>query len=186
MNYFVHEKAVVDEGARIGEGSKIWHFAHIRGSAILGKNVIVGKSSYVDAEVIIGDNVKIQNLCSIFHGVRIGNNVFIGPHVAFTNDLYPRATGEWNITETTVEDGVSIGANSTIVCGITLGKHALIGAGTVVNKDVPPHGLVVGNPSRLIGWVCFCARKVAGKDFGGGELICKHCGSTIQINLDNL
>ncbi len=183
VNYYVHETAVVEEGASIGEGTKIWHFAHVRSTASLGKNVIVGKSSYIDAEVKIGDNVKVQNLVSVYNGVTIGNDVFVGPHVAFTNDLHPRVTEEWEITRTSVEDGVSIGANSTIICGNILGRYSLIGAGSVVNKDVPPHALVVGNPARLIGWVCYCARKIAGRDFKGGKVVCEHCGRTVEVNL---
>jgi len=169
----------------MGKGTKIWHFAHVRTGAELGENVIVGKSSFVDTKVKIGNNVKIQNLVSVYHGVTIGNNVFVGPHVAFTNDLYPRAEGEWEITETNVADGASIGANATIVCGNDIGSYALVAAATVVTKPVPAHGLVVGNPGRLIGWVCFCARKIAGKDLSHGshEIKCPHCGrkNTIKV-----
>lgn len=180
---FIHEKAVVDEGASIGEGSKIWHFSHIRGTATLGKNVIVGKSSYIDVNVNIGNNVKIQNLVSVYDGVTIEDNVFVGPHVTFTNDLYPRATGDWKIVPTQVKKGASIGANATILCGNTLGKYCLIAAGSVVIKDVPDHGLVAGNPARLIGWVCICARKLSstGIKQGKNELKCEYCGETILI-----
>ena len=159
-SFYSHETATVENEAKIGEGSKIWHYAHIRSGAVLGKNTIVGKSSYIDTNVIIGDNVKVQNLVSIYDGVQIGNNVFIGPHVAFTNDLRPRIAVGWKLIKTKVEDGVSIGANSTIICGITLGKFCFVGAGSVVTKDVPTRGLVYGNPAKLKGWVCKCGNKI--------------------------
>lgn len=180
---FVHDLAVVDEGASIGTGSYIWHFVHVRGSAKLGNNVIVGKSSYIDANVVIGNNVKIQNLVSVYDGVTIGNDVFVGPHVVFTNDLFPRAQGEWSICRTIVEDGVSIGANSTIICGNTLGKNCLVAAGSVVTKNIPPHGLVMGNPARLRGYVCFCANKISGTDLEQGEhqITCERCGKQNHI-----
>ncbi len=179
---FVHPTAVVDEGASIGEGSKIWHFAHVRGGAKVGKNAIVGKSSYIDTGVELGNNVKVQNLVSIYNGVKIGNDVFVGPHVAFTNDLHPRAAGEWQISPTIVEDGASIGANATIVCGTTLGNHCLIAAGSVVIRSVPAHALVAGNPATIKGWVCKCARKIAGRDLPSGthEIKCSHC-HTINV-----
>jgi len=182
---FVHQTAVVEDGAQLGDGTKIWHFAHVRTGAQLGENVIVGKSSFIDIDVSIGNNVKIQNLVSVYHGVTIGDNVFVGPHVVFTNDLYPRALGDWQITETMVEDGVSIGANATIVCGNNLGKNCLIGSGSVVTKPVPPHALIVGNPGRLLGWVCLCARKIADKDLEEGThiLTCQHCGRENKIEV---
>ena len=132
---FIHPTATIDPDVTINANSKIWHYVHIRTGASLGKNVSVGKSSYIDANVKIGDNVKIQNLVSIYQGVTIESNAFIGPHVAFTNDLFPRAhNNNWKIQKTTVEEGVSIGANSTIICGSRLGKHCFIGAGTIVTK----------------------------------------------------
>ncbi|MCE7736491.1 MAG: N-acetyltransferase [Candidatus Heimdallarchaeota archaeon] len=185
---FIHETAVVDEGSSLEEGCKIWHFAHVRKGAKLGRNVILGKSSYVDTGVIIGNNVKIQNLVSVYNGVTIGNDVFIGPHVAFTNDLYPRASGSWEICKTIIKDGVSIGANATILCGITIGPLALIAAGSVVIGDVPANGFVAGNPAKLKGYVCKCARKLLPATTSPGSYteICPHCEQTNNINVEKI
>ena len=162
MSHYAHPTAIVEPGCEIGEGTKIWHFCHIRKGSKIGKNCIIGKGVYVDADVEIGDNVKIQNNVSVFKGVKIGNGVFVGPHVCFTNDLYPRAVDpsgallaatEWNLAETIVDDGVAIGANSTVVAGTRLGKWSLVGAGSVVTKSVPAYALVYGNPARIRGIV---------------------------------
>lgn len=181
--YYSHPTATIDAGAQIGENSKIWHYAHIRDGAIIGNDVIVGKSSYIDTNTIIGDQVKIQNLVSVYSGVTIENKVFVGPHVVFTNDLFPRATGDWEITPTLVKQGASIGANSTVICGITIGENALIGAGSVVTKDVPDFALVRGNPARIAGYVCVCARKVLPKDTKTGihKIQCNHCKRDLEI-----
>lgn len=151
-NFFKHETAIVSNTSIIGDNTNIWHFSHIRENSNIGKNVSIGQNVYIDEGVVIGDNCKIQNNVSIYKGVIIGKNVFIGPSVVFTNDLYPKVDG-WNekrITSTIVEDSVSIGANSTIICGIKLMKNSLIGAGSVVTKDVPENKLVYGNPARVI------------------------------------
>ncbi|MHA1742885.1 N-acetyltransferase [Candidatus Heimdallarchaeota archaeon] len=180
-NVKIHPTAIVEDDVEIGEGTSIWHHAHVRKNAHLGKKCILGKGVYVDAEVTIGDGVKIQNRVSIYHGVTIGNNVFLGPHVVFTNDLYPRAFNqEWKIVKTKVEDGVSIGANSVIICGITLGKFAMIGSGSVITKDVPEHALVFGNPARIRGYVCKCGLKVFPKPPEGekvdvSKFVCENC-----------
>jgi acetyltransferase-like isoleucine patch superfamily enzyme len=156
---FIHPLAVVDEGAQIGEGTKVWHFAHIRGSAKIGGGCIIGKDVYVDANVVIGNNVKIQNGVSVYQGVTLEDDVFCGPHMTFTNDLYPRAFGDsWEIADTLVKRGASIGANATILCGITLGDYCMIGSGAVVTKDVPAHSLVIGNPAEIAGFVCKCGQ----------------------------
>ena len=151
----IHETAIVEEGAKIGEKTNIWHFAHVRKDAEIGKNCNIGKDVYIDLKVKIGDNCKIQNFASLYHGLTIGNDVFVGPHVCFTNDLYPRAKiwSDEKIAKTIVKDGASLGANSTIIAGTTIGKHAMIGAGAVVTKDVPDYALVVGNPARIVGKV---------------------------------
>lgn len=167
---FIHPSAEVETGATIGEGSKIWHLAHIRRDAQLGANCVIGRGVFVDAGVHIGDSVKIQNYVSVFHGVTIEDGVFVGPHVCFTNDMFPRAVNpdmslkaadDWVLSETLVKAGAAIGANSTIVCGITIGRWAMIGSGSVVTKDVPDYALVVGNPARIIGYVTASGKRVA-------------------------
>lgn len=162
MAYFKHPTAVV-ESNNIGNGTMVWHFAHVRKGAKIGKNCVIGKGVYIDEAVEIGKGIKIQNFVSIYKGVRIEDEVLIGPAVTFTNDLYPRAFswGGDKITLTEVRKGASIGANSTIVCGVTIGCYAMIGAGSVVTKDVPPFGLVYGNPAELKGFVCYCGRKLS-------------------------
>ena len=152
INFFKHESSDVSDESYIGENTKIWHFSHIRENVNIGKKVTIGQNVYIDEGVKIGDNCKIQNNVSIYKGVTIGDNVFIGPSVTFTNDLYPKVD-DWDeskIIETLVEDFVSIGANSTIVCGIKLMKNCLIGAGSVVTKDIPKNKLAYGNPAIVI------------------------------------
>lgn len=182
---FIHKSAFIDEGAKIGDGSKIWHFVHVRSTAEIGKNVIIGKGCYIDSNVKIGNNVKIQNLVSVYDGVSIENEVFVGPHVTFTNDLHPRAEGKWNVVKTKIKTGASLGANSTIICGNTIGEYALVAAGSVVTKNVPDHALVAGNPAKLLGWVCFCAHRIAGKELAKGDysLKCETCGKINKINV---
>ncbi len=167
---YVHATALIEDGATIGEASKIWHYVHVRRNARVGANCVIGRGVFIDEGVQVGNAVKIQNYVSVFHGVTIADGVFIGPHVCFTNDMWPRAitpdgtvksADDWECTETVVERGASIGANSTIVCGTTIGAWSLVGAGSVVTKSVPAHGLVVGNPARLIGYVCKCGRRAA-------------------------
>jgi UDP-2-acetamido-3-amino-2,3-dideoxy-glucuronate N-acetyltransferase len=167
---FIHPSAEVENDVVIGEGSKIWHLAHIRRGAHLGNNCVIGRGVFIDAGVQIGSSVKIQNYVSVFHGVTIEDGVFVGPHVCFTNDLFPRAVNpdmslkaadDWVLSETRVRAGSAIGANSTIVCGITIGRWAMIGSGSVVTKDVPDYALVVGNPARIIGYVTPSGKRVA-------------------------
>ncbi len=182
---FVHEKAVVEPGARIGEGTKVWHFAHVRSGAKIGRNCVLGKDVYVDAGVEIGDGVKIENGVSVFRGVTIEDDAFIGPHVTFTNDKYPRSFNvDWEVVPTRVKRGASIGANATVVCGVTIGEYSMVAAGSVVTRDVPPHGLVVGNPARLIGFVCYCGRPLRGEPREGEEAVrftCEHCGREVVV-----
>ncbi|MBN8594354.1 MAG: N-acetyltransferase [Anaerolineae bacterium] len=167
---FIHPSAEVEAGAVIGEGTKVWHLVHIRRDAHLGGECVIGRGVFIDAGVQIGNRVKIQNYVSVFHGVKIEDGVFVGPHVCFTNDMFPRAINpdgslkapdDWVLSETLVKTGAAIGANSTIVCGITIGRWAMIGSGTVVTKDVPDYALVVGNPGKIIGWVTASGKRVA-------------------------
>ncbi len=161
MSIFIHERAFVEEGAQIGEGTKIWINAQVRGSAKIGNNCIISKDTYIDEKVTIGNGVKIQNGVSVYHGVTIEDDVFVGPNVAFTNDYVPRAFNkDWKITDTLIKKGASLGANSTIVCGKTIGEYALVGAGSVVTKDVPPFTLVAGNPARIKYKICKCGNKL--------------------------
>ncbi len=165
---FIHELAVVDNGAQIGKGTRIWHFAHVRGTARIGEGCNIGKGVYIDGDVEIGNNVKIQNGVSVYHGVTIEDDVFCGPHMTFTNDMYPRAFGDtFEVSKTLIKKGASIGANATIVCDTTLGEYCMVGSGSVVTKEVPANGLVVGNPARLIGFVCTCGKPL-------GEVISKN------------
>jgi len=154
-NYFAHETAVIDEGCKIGNGVKIWHFSHIMSNCILGDNCNIGQNVVVSPEVILGKNVKVQNNVSIYTGVICEDDVFLGPSMVFTNITNPRSSvirkGEYS--RTLVKRGASIGANATIVCGHDIGEFAFIGAGSVVTKTVPAYALVVGNPARHIGWM---------------------------------
>lgn len=184
-NYFAHPSAFIDEGAEIGENSKIWHISHIRGTAKIGSDVIIGKNVYIDANVIIGSDVKIQNNVSVYSGVFIEDDVFVGPHVVFTNDLKPRANGNWKIIKTFVRKGASIGANSVIICGNNLGSHSMIGAGSVVTKNVASHALVFGNPAIFQGIVCYCGEKLAGKTATANKYNCSNCKSDVIFSFDN-
>lgn len=149
---YIHPSANVSDKARIGDGSKVWINVQVRENARIGVGCILSKDVYIDHAVRIGDRCKIQNSVSVYNGVSIGDDVFVGPNVAFTNDRVPRAFNtDWRITETKVEKGASLGANSTIVCGITIGEYAMVAAGSVVTKDVPPYTLVMGNPARPVG-----------------------------------
>lgn len=172
---FVHPTAIVEENVIIGEGTKVWVNSQLRRGAHIGENCIISKDTYIDADVRIGNNVKIQNGVSVYHGVTVEDDVFIGPNVAFTNDLFPRAVGDWEVTETTIKKGASIGANATVVCGHTVGEYAMVGSGSVVASEIPPYALVVGNPARIIGYVCECGTKL---ETGG---ICPSCGKKIKV-----
>ena len=189
----IHPTAIVEEGAEIGEGTNIWHHAHIRKGAVIGRDCNFGKNTYVDPGVRIGDRVKVQNNVSIYHGVTVEDDVFLGPSMVFTNDLYPRAF-LWNdsrVGTTVVKRGASIGANATIICGDrVIGEYALVAAGSVVTRDVPPHGLVMGNPARLVGFVCRCAKKLdlAGGERDGGHIVvkCQHCGEENRLDAESV
>ena len=155
MEYQAHETAVIDEGCRIGAGTRIWHFSHIMPDCVIGKRCNIGQNVVISPGVVLGNNVKIQNNVSVYTGVVCEDDVFLGPSCVFTNVLNPRSAipRKDQYRKTLVRRGATIGANATIVCGHTIGEYALIGAGAVVTKDVPPYALVVGNPSKQIGWV---------------------------------
>lgn len=155
MSYFKHESSYVDEGAEVGEGTKIWHFCHVMSGAKIGKNCSLGQNVNVGGKAIIGDGVKIQNNVSVYDNVVIEDDVFCGPSCVFTNVINPRAFVErkHEYKQTVIKKGASIGANATIVCGVTVGEYALIGAGSVVTKDVPAYALVYGSPARVRGKV---------------------------------
>ncbi len=165
----IHPTAEVASDVTIGDGTSVWHEGQIRPGADIGENCIFGKGVYIDNDVHIGNNVKIQNYVSVFHGVTIEDGVFIGPHVCFTNDMRPRAINpdgtiksatDWKVSPTLIKKGAAIGANSTIRCGVTINEWAMIGSGSVITKDIPAYGLAVGNPARLIGYVCPCGEKL--------------------------
>ena len=155
MEYQAHETAVIDEGCRIGAGTRIWHFSHIMPDCVIGERCNIGQNVVISPGVVLGNNVKIQNNVSVYTGVICEDDVFLGPSCVFTNVLNPRSAipRKNQYRKTLLRRGATIGANATIVCGHTIGEYALIGAGAVVTKDVPPYALVVGNPSRQIGWV---------------------------------
>lgn len=170
QSFFAHPTADVSPRAIIGAGTKIWQQCQVREDVVIGQNCILSKDVYVDAGVHVGNNVKIQNGISVYHGVTLEDGVFCGPHCVFTNDKQPRAinpdaslksASDWLVSETLVKMGASIGAHATIVCGVTIGRWAMIGAGAVVTHDVPDFGLVYGNPARLHGFVCPCGEKLS-------------------------
>jgi UDP-2-acetamido-3-amino-2,3-dideoxy-glucuronate N-acetyltransferase len=166
INYFVNETAIVDEGATIGKGTKIWHFSHVVSGAQIGENCVLGQNVYIAGRAKIGNNVRIQNNVSVYDMVTIEDNVFCGPSMVFTNVFNPRAEIHRGIDEyrpTLVKHGASIGANATVVCGNTIGRYAFVGAGAVVTKDVPDYALVYGNATKIAGWMCECGEKL---DFG--------------------
>jgi UDP-2-acetamido-3-amino-2,3-dideoxy-glucuronate N-acetyltransferase len=167
----IHPTADVSAHASIGDDTSIWHWVQVRERARIGRRCNIGKDVYIDSDVVVGDDCKIQNFATLYHGLTVGDRVFIGPHVCFTNDSYPRAVSpDWQVVPTRVEDGASIGANATILCGITIGRHAMVAAGAVVTKDVPAHGLVAGVPAKRIGWVCECGRPL------DKSMRCRHDG----------
>jgi UDP-2-acetamido-3-amino-2,3-dideoxy-glucuronate N-acetyltransferase len=171
-----HESAVIEAGAVIGEGTRIWHHGHVRTGAVIGAHCNLGQNVYVDNGAVIGDLVKCQNNVSVYEGVTLEDEVFVGPSAVFTNDRFPRAQNpEWIVVPTTVRRGASIGANATIVCGIVLGEYSTVGAGAVVTRSLEPHELVVGNPAHRIGWVCRCGKVVSRSHQRPADFKCDDC-----------
>lgn len=184
----IHPTADVSPDAHIGYGTVVWNNAQVREHAVVGANCSVGKDVYVDSGAVVGNGVKIQNGVSVYAGVTVEDDVFLGPHMTFTNDLYPRAFNtEWRIVPTRVKKGASIGANATVVCGNVIGEYAMVAAGCVVHRDVPAHALALGNPMRLAGTVCRCGHKVRppriAEALGGpsGTFRCQVCGETFTV-----
>lgn len=167
-----HPSAVIDEGARIGAGTRVWHFCHIMGSASIGADCNIGQNVYIDADVVIGNRCKLQNNVSVYKYVTLEDEVFCGPSMVFTNVFNPRAHIRRmdKARPTLIKRGASLGANCTIVCGVTVGRYAFVGAGAVVTRDVPDHALVFGSPARVRGWVCQCGEKL------NAALVCDACG----------
>jgi UDP-2-acetamido-3-amino-2,3-dideoxy-glucuronate N-acetyltransferase len=179
--YFAHPTAVIDEGCQIGEGTKIWHFSHIMPGCVIGDNCNLGQNVVVSPEVKLGNNVKVQNNVSIYTGVICEDDVFLGPSMVFTNVINPRSAvnRKSEYLKTLVRKGATIGANATVVCGITIGEYAFIGAGAVVTKDVPSYALVIGNPARQAGWMSqFGQKLIFNKD---GLAICPESGVHYQL-----
>lgn len=180
-NYFAHETAVIDEGSTIGLGTKIWHFSHIMSNAAIGKNCNIGQNVVISPSVVLGENVKVQNNVSIYSGVICEDDVFLGPSMVFTNVINPRSAvvrrGEYQ--QTFVKKGASIGANATIICGNEIGEFAMIGAGAVVTKPVLPYALVVGNPSKQIGWISEYGHRLNFDE--NGFTTCSESGEKYQL-----
>ena len=175
--YFLHETSIVDDGCEIGEGTKIWHFSHVLTGSRIGRNCVIGQNVMIGPGVTVGDGCKIQNNVSLYRAVTLEDEVFVGPSAVFTNVLIPRAFIErkHEFRDTLVRKGATVGANATIICGITIGRYAFVGAGAVVNADVPDHVLVAGVPARLLGHVCRCGATLRFGESGAAR--CALCGS---------
>lgn len=184
--YYIHESSYIDEPVSIGEGTKIWHFCHIMKNSKIGRNCVLGQNVNIDGGVVIGDNVKIQNNVSVYKKVTLEDDVFCGPSMVFTNVLNPRSTVPRNIDEyasTLVKRGTSIGANATVLCGLTIGEYAFIGAGSVVTKNVPSYALVYGSPAQQHGWMCQCGTRFI---FEGNLARCEDCRREYQFHDDRV
>ncbi len=188
MNYYVHETAIVDEGASIGKNTRIWHWVHICKHAVIGDSCSFGQNVFVGNNVTIGDNVKVQNNVSVYDNVTLEDDVFCGPSMVFTNVYNPRSaiSRKDEYRPTYVRKGVTLGANCTIVCGTTIGAHAFIGAGSVVNRNVKPFALMVGVPAKQIGWMSRFGEQLRLPLIGNGEATCHHTGDLYVLKNDNL
>jgi UDP-2-acetamido-3-amino-2,3-dideoxy-glucuronate N-acetyltransferase len=188
MTYTAHPSAIVDEGAQIGEGSRVWHFVHVCGGAKIGKGVSLGQNVFVGNKVLIGDHCKIQNNVSVYDNVTLEEGVFCGPSMVFTNVYNPRSLIERKseYRDTLVKKGATLGANCTIVCGTTVGEYSFVGAGAVVNKDVKPYALMVGVPARQIGWMSQYGEQIPLPLQGEGQYTCPHSGQAYRLVGDQL
>lgn len=183
MSVSIHSSAIVDEGAQIGDGSRIWHWVHVCGGTKIGRNVSLGQNVFVGNKAVIGDNCKIQNNVSIYDNVTLEEGVFCGPSMVFTNVYNPRSLIERKseYRDTLVKRGVTLGANCTIVCGVTIGEFAFIGAGAVINKDVKPYALMVGVPAKQVGWMSQYGEQISLPLMGEGHYTCPHTEQKYQL-----
>ena len=188
MSYKKHPSAIVDEGAQIGDGSRIWHFVHVCGGARVGENVSLGQNVFVGNKVVIGDDCKVQNNVSVYDNVYLEKGVFCGPSMVFTNVYNPRSLVERKneYRDTIVREGATLGANSTIVCGVSIGQFAFVGAGAVINKDVPAFALMVGVPARQVGWMSAFGEQIPLPIEGCGQYICPHTGDEYGLEASTL
>lgn len=184
MSYSVHPSAIVDEGAQIGEGTRVWHFVHICAGAVIGRGVSLGQNVFVGNKVSIGDNCKIQNNVSVYDSVHLEEGVFCGPSMVFTNVYNPRSLIERKseYRDTLIKRGATLGANCTIVCGVVVGKFAFVGAGAVINKDVPDYALMVGVPAKQIGWMSEYGEQLNLPLTGDAEVICQHTKTVYRLH----
>lgn len=188
MNVMIHDSAIVDEGAQIGEGSRVWHFVHVCSGARIGKGVSLGQNVFVGNRVVIGDHCKVQNNVSVYDNVTLEEGVFCGPSMVFTNVYNPRSLIERKdeYRDTLVKKGATLGANCTIVCGVTIGEYAFVGAGAVINKAVPAYALMVGVPAKQIGWMSQFGEQLALPLEGQGEVVCKHSSDRYVLDGNQL
>ena len=206
MGVFIHESSYVDDGASVGDGTKIWHFCHVMPGAVIGERCSLGQNVVVMPRTRIGNNVKLQNNVSVYEGVELEDDVFCGPSMVFTNVINPRSavSRKHEYQRTVVRRGATIGANATVICGVTLGEYAFVGAGAVVTKDVKSFALVTGVPARQVGWMCRCGERLGAAGTGNreqgteapgssgsrfpvpGSLVCSACGTKYELHDDNL
>ncbi|ANF26719.1 UDP-2-acetamido-3-amino-2,3-dideoxy-D-glucuronate N-acetyltransferase [Stutzerimonas stutzeri] len=184
MAYYQHPSSIIDDGASIGDGSRVWHFVHVCSGARVGRGVSLGQNVFVGNKVVIGDNCKVQNNVSVYDNVTLEDGVFCGPSMVFTNVYNPRSLVERKdqFRDTLVKRGATLGANCTIICGATIGEFAFVGAGAVINKDVPAYALMVGVPARQIGWMSEYGEQLALPVQGEGQVACPHTGARYVLN----